>query len=122
MDPGFAVKAPRSTSTWPARPASATVPSHAIRVFTTRADTLPGVTYVVLAPEHPLVSQLVTPDRAAAVQAYVDAAKSKNDLDRAEAKAKTGVPLGAKAKNPVNGEEVPIWVADYVIATAAQAP
>jgi leucyl-tRNA synthetase len=88
-----------------------------IRVFTTRADTLPGVTYVVLAPEHPLVAQLVTPEQAAAVRAYVDAAKSKSDFDRAEAKTKTGVFLGATAKNPINGEDVPIWVADYVIAT-----
>jgi leucyl-tRNA synthetase len=88
-----------------------------IRVFTTRADTLPGVTYVVLAPEHPLVARLVTPEQATAVRAYVDAAKSKSDFDRAEAKTKTGVFLGATAKNPINGEDVPIWVADYVIAT-----
>jgi leucyl-tRNA synthetase len=88
-----------------------------IRVFTTRADTVPGVTYIVLAPEHPLVEKLVAPEQAAAVRAYVDAAKSKSDLDRAEAKTKTGVALGARAKNPVNGQDVPIWVADYVIAT-----
>jgi leucyl-tRNA synthetase len=88
-----------------------------IRVFTTRADTLPGVSYLVLAPEHPLVAQLVTPGQSAAVRAYVDAARSKSDFDRTEAKTKTGVFLGATAKNPVNGEEVPIWVADYVIAT-----
>jgi leucyl-tRNA synthetase len=88
-----------------------------IRVFTTRADTLPGVTYVVLAPEHPLVEKLVSGGQRAAVQAYVAAARSKSDRDRTEAKTKTGVALGATAKNPVNGEEVPIWVADYVIAT-----
>jgi leucyl-tRNA synthetase len=88
-----------------------------IRVFTTRADTLPGVTYLVLAPEHPLVAELVAPAQAAAVRAYVEAARSKSDLDRTEAKTKTGVPLGASAKNPITGEEVPIWVADYVIAT-----
>jgi leucyl-tRNA synthetase len=88
-----------------------------IRVFTTRADTLPGVTYVVLAPEHPLVDSLVTDEQAAAVEAYVEAAKRKSELDRAEAKTKTGVPLGATAHNPVTGQEVPIWVADYVIAT-----
>ncbi len=88
-----------------------------IRVFTTRADTLPGVTYVVLAPEHPLVAELVAPDQAAAVRAYVEAARSKSDLDRTEAKTKTGVPLGAHVKNPITGQEVPIWVADYVIAT-----
>jgi leucyl-tRNA synthetase len=88
-----------------------------IRVFTTRADTLPGVTYVVLAPEHPLVARLVTPGQAAAVRAYVEAAGHKSDLDRTEAKTKTGVALGAYAVNPIDGTEVPIWVADYVIAT-----
>jgi leucyl-tRNA synthetase len=88
-----------------------------IRVFTTRADTLPGVTYVVLAPEHPLVAELVTPEQTAAVRAYVDAARSKSDLDRTEAKTKTGVALGARARNPITGQEVPIWVGDYVIAT-----
>jgi leucyl-tRNA synthetase len=88
-----------------------------IRVFTTRADTLPGVTYVVLAPEHPLVAELVAPEQAAAVRAYVEAARRKSDVDRTEAKTKTGVALGAKARNPITGEEVPIWVADYVIAT-----
>ncbi|HEY8042276.1 MAG TPA: leucine--tRNA ligase [Polyangiaceae bacterium] len=87
-----------------------------IRVFTTRADTLPGVTYVVLSPEHPLVARLVGPGQAAAVSAYVEAARRKSDFDRTEAKTKTGVPLGARARNPVNGQEVPIWVADYVIA------
>jgi leucyl-tRNA synthetase len=86
-----------------------------IRVFTTRADTLPGVTYVVLAPEHPLVEKLVTRN-ADAVRAYVEAARRKSDFDRTEAKTKTGVPLGANAINPVNGEKVPIWVGDYVIA------
>jgi leucyl-tRNA synthetase len=91
--------------------------SRAIRVFTTRADTLPGVTYVVLAPEHPLVEALVTPDQQAPVRAYVQAAKAKSELDRMEAKAKTGVPLGVTARNPINGDEVPVWVADYVIST-----
>jgi leucyl-tRNA synthetase len=88
----------------------------AIRVFTTRADTLPGVTYLVLAPEHPLVGKLATAEHKAAVEAYVESAKTKSDFDRAEAKTKTGVPLGAKARNPINGDEIPIWVADYVIA------
>jgi len=88
-----------------------------VRVFTTRADTLPGVTYVVLAPEHPLVARLVTSEQAAAVGAYVEAARRKSDLDRAEAKTKTGVSLGARVRNPVTGDEVPLWVADYVIAT-----
>jgi leucyl-tRNA synthetase len=75
------------------------------------------VTYVVLAPEHQLVAQLVSPEQAEAVQAYVSAANRKSDLDRTEAKTKTGVPLGAKVRNPITGEEVPLWVADYVIAT-----
>jgi leucyl-tRNA synthetase len=88
-----------------------------IRVFTTRADTLPGVTYLVLAPEHPLVAALVTKDHAAAVSAYVEIARRKSDFDRVESKAKTGVPLGASVLNPVTGEQVPLWVADYVIAT-----
>jgi leucyl-tRNA synthetase len=88
-----------------------------IRVFTTRADTLPGVTYVVLAPEHPLVARLVSAGQKAAVQAYVDAARHKSDRDRAEAKTKTGVALGATARNPINGQDVPIWIGDYVIAT-----
>jgi len=88
-----------------------------IRVFTTRADTLAGVTYVVLAPEHPLVLELVSRQQAAAVDAYVDAARRKSDLDRAEAKTKTGVSLGADVRNPLTGEIVPLWVADYVIAT-----
>jgi leucyl-tRNA synthetase len=91
-----------------------------VRVFTTRADTLPGVTYVVLAPEHPLVeklSKLGNAEQQRAVRVYVDAARHKSDLDRTEAKTKTGVPLGANVRNPVNGQEVPLWVADYVIGT-----
>jgi leucyl-tRNA synthetase len=64
-----------------------------------------------------LVGKLVTAEQTAAVAAYVEDAKTKSDLDRAEAKTKTGVPLGAKARNPINGDEIPIWVADYVIAT-----
>jgi leucyl-tRNA synthetase len=91
-----------------------------IRVFTTRADTLPGVTYVVLAPEHPLVAELsktVPAEVRARVDEYVAAAARKSDFDRTEAKTKTGVPLGVKARNPISGEEVPVWVGDYVIAT-----
>ncbi len=83
-----------------------------ITVYTTRVDTLAGATYVVLAPEHPLVDAL---GAAPEVRAYVDAARRKSDFDRTEAKTKTGVPLGARAINPVNGDELPIWVADYVI-------
>jgi leucyl-tRNA synthetase len=91
-----------------------------VRVFTTRPDTLPGVTYVVLAPEHALVNDLLafaSAETAAAVRAYVAAAGRKSDLDRAEAKEKTGVPLGVSVVNPLTGGVVPLWVADYVIAT-----
>jgi leucyl-tRNA synthetase len=91
-------------------------------VFTTRPDTLFGVTYVCVAPEHPLVPALsaaaATPEQRAAVDAYVKAAASKSDLERTElAKKKTGVFTGSYAVNPVNGEKVPVWVADYVLGT-----
>jgi leucyl-tRNA synthetase len=90
-----------------------------IKVFTTRVDTLAGATYVVLAPEHLLVAKLCgdTSPGAHAVRAYVEAARRKSDFDRAEAKTKTGVALGARARNPINGDWLPIWVADYVIGT-----
>ncbi|MBU4452726.1 class I tRNA ligase family protein, partial [Patescibacteria group bacterium] len=87
-----------------------------IRVFTTRPDTLFGATYMVLAPEHELVSQIVTDERRAEVEAYVSEAGKKTDIDRADAtKEKTGVFTGAYAINPVNGKEIPVWVADYVM-------
>jgi leucyl-tRNA synthetase len=89
-----------------------------ITVFTTRVDTLPGATYVVIAPEHPLVQKLTAPAQKAAVDAYVEAAKKKTDIDRSDAtKEKTGVPMGVSAVNPVNGETIPVFVADYVIGT-----
>ena len=91
-------------------------PAGKIRVFTTRPDTLFGATYMVLAPEHPLVDKLVTPDQRAAVEAYRAAAARKSDLERTElAKEKTGVFTGATATNPVNGKQIPVWVADYVL-------
>ena len=87
-----------------------------ITVYTTRPDTLFGATYMVLAPEHPLVEKLVSSAQKSAVISYTEAAQKKSDLDRGELnKEKTGVPLGAYAINPVNGEEIPIWVADYVL-------
>lgn len=87
-------------------------------VFTTRPDTLYGVTYVVLAPEHALVEKITTPEQREAVKAYQDATRRKNDLERTELnKEKTGVFTGAYAINPVNGEKVPVWVADYVLVT-----
>ena len=89
-----------------------------IRVFTTRADTLAGATFLVLAPEHPLVAKLASPAQREAVSAYVEAAKKKSEIERTDAtKAKTGVSLGARAINPLNGDALPVWVADYVIAT-----
>jgi len=87
-----------------------------ITVYTTRPDTLYGATYLVLAPEHPLVSQITHPSQAAAVAEYQRAASFKSDLDRTDlAKKKTGVPTGRHAINPVTGEPIPIWVADYVL-------
>ncbi len=87
-----------------------------VRVFTTRPDTLFGATYMVLAPEHPLVDKIATPEQAEAVAAYRAAAASKSDLERTElAKDKTGVFTGAYAVNPVNQERIPVWVADYVL-------
>ncbi len=89
---------------------------HAIRVYTTRPDTLFGATYMVLAPEHELVEQITSPEQRAAVDQYVAAARNRSDLDRtADTKEKTGVSTGAHAINPVNGRHIPIWVADYVL-------
>ncbi|MGB0743393.1 MAG: leucine--tRNA ligase [Opitutales bacterium] len=89
-----------------------------LTVFTTRPDTLYGATYMVIAPEHPLVKSITTAEQKDAVETYVEKAKSKSDLERAElAKEKTGVWTGATAINPVNGKEIPIWVADYVLMT-----
>lgn len=89
-----------------------------LRVFTTRPDTLFGVTYMVLAPEHPLVERLTTPAQREAVAAYVAGAGRMSDIDRSDAtRDKTGVATGAYAINPVNGARIPIWVADYVLIT-----
>jgi len=87
-------------------------------VFTTRPDTLFGATYCVLAPEHELVEKITAEAQREAVDAYVREARNKSDLDRTDlAKTKTGVDTGAVAVNPVNGKEIPIWVADYVLAS-----
>jgi leucyl-tRNA synthetase len=92
--------------------------SGTIRVFTTRPDTLFGATYMVLAPEHALVNKITTAAQRAAVQAYQDEAARKSEMERTElAKKKTGVFTGAYAINPVNQERIPIWIADYVLAT-----
>jgi len=85
-------------------------------VFTTRPDTLYGATYAVLAPEHKLVEKITTPEQKQAVEAYLEQTKRKSDLERTDlAKEKTGVFTGAYAINPVNGERLPIWIADYVL-------
>ena len=87
-------------------------------VFTTRPDTLFGATYAVMAPELPLVQEIVTPEKKDAVDAYIKETEKKTDLDRTElSKEKTGVFTGAYAVNPVNGKEIPIWIADYVLST-----
>jgi len=87
-----------------------------LRVYTTRPDTLFGATYMVIAPEHPYLEKLTTPDNADAVKAYVTQASLKSDLDRTElAKEKSGVFTGSYAINPVNHEPIPIWIADYVL-------
>jgi len=96
------------------KPQTANLPS--IRVYTTRPDTLFGVTYMVLAPEHPLVDKITRPEQKAAVEEYRTKASLKSDLDRTDlAKDKTGVFTGGCAINPVNGEKVPVWIADYVL-------
>ncbi|OQA63253.1 MAG: Leucine--tRNA ligase [Spirochaetes bacterium ADurb.Bin269] len=92
------------------------VEGHDITVYTTRADTLFGATYMVLAPEHPLVKEITTADQMAAVEAYREQAAKKSDLERTDlAKEKTGVCTGAYAVNPVNGTKIPVWVSDYVL-------
>jgi leucyl-tRNA synthetase len=88
-----------------------------IRVFTTRPDTLFGATFMVLAPEHPLVERLTSPGQREVVRAYVEQAARETEIERLSTdRDKTGVPLGSDAINPVNGERIPIWIADYVLA------
>ena len=86
-----------------------------ITVFTTRPDTLFGATYMVLAPEHPLVSTITSAPQRESVDAYVSACASKSDMERGLDKEKTGVDTGAFAINPVNGKKIPVWIADYVM-------
>jgi leucyl-tRNA synthetase len=88
-----------------------------VRVFTTRPDTIFGATYMVLAPEHALVDAITAPAQRDAVEAYRAAARNKSDLERTDlAKTKSGVPTGGFAKNPATGQDIPIWIADYVLA------
>lgn len=101
----------RRESSFPAKPGD-----DVLRIYTARPDTLFGATYMVVAPEHPFVPRLTTPEHKAEVEAYCEKAASKSDLDRTElAKEKTGVFTGSYAINPVNGAATPIWVADYVL-------
>lgn len=88
-----------------------------ISVFTTRCDTLMGVTCVSLAPEHPLVSDLTAADQQKEVEAYVAETSSRSDMDRTSNKEKTGVFTGSYCVHPLTGESVPIWVADYVLGS-----
>ncbi|MEL6445611.1 MAG: leucine--tRNA ligase, partial [Bacteroidota bacterium] len=92
-------------------------PDQVLRVYTTRPDTLFGATYMVLAPEHPLVNEVTSNDQQEAVEAYIAETKRKSERDRMEAKQKTGVFTGGHAVNPVSGTHVPIWIADYVLAS-----
>ncbi len=103
--------AQRSKSGFPAKPGD-----DVLRIYTTRPDTLFGATYMVIAPEHPFVELLTTKEQKSAVEAYCQKAAGKSDLERTElSKEKTGVFTGAYAINPVNGQETPVWVADYVL-------
>ena len=91
-------------------------PAGPLRVFTTRPDTLFGATFMVVAPEHPMVDALTTDDQRAAVTAYQEAAAAVDDRDRTDdTRTKTGVPTGGMAINPLTGEEIPVWIADYVL-------
>ncbi|MCH7723376.1 MAG: leucine--tRNA ligase [Bacteroidetes bacterium] len=89
-----------------------------IKVFTTRPDTLFGATYMVLAPEHPLIEKLTTEKQKQQVEEYKESIKSLTEIERTSTvKEKTGIPTGAFAINPVNGKKIPIWIADYVLPT-----
>ena len=111
---GFdAWKATRAASSFPRKPGD-----DVLRVFTTRPDTLYGASYMVLAPEHPAVERITTPEQKDAVEEYRRQASFKSDLDRTDlAKEKTGVFTGAYALNPVDGRAIPVWIADYVLAS-----
>ncbi|MBX2988434.1 MAG: leucine--tRNA ligase [Bdellovibrionaceae bacterium] len=86
-----------------------------LEIFTTRPDTLFGVTFMVMAPEHPLVAKLTSPDRKSAVEAYQKATAGKLEVDRKAATDKTGVATGGHAVHPLTGEKIPVWIADYVM-------
>jgi len=88
-----------------------------VKVFTTRPDTLLGVTYVTLAPEHPLIESITTPDQKEEIDTYVKETSSRSDLDRTSSKEKTGVFTGAFVTHPLSGDRVPVWVGDYVLGS-----
>jgi leucyl-tRNA synthetase len=103
----------RTAGGFPAKPGS-----DVLRIYTTRPDTLYGVTYMVVAPEHPLLEALTTPEQRQAIHAYCEAAARKSDLDRTDlAREKTGVFSGSSVIHPLTGQTVPVWVADYVLAS-----
>ena len=88
------------------------------KVFTTRADTLSGVSFIVMAPEHPLVKELTTDNKKEAVEKYIDDTSKSNEIERlSTVREKTGVFIGAYAINPLNGKKIPIWISDYVLLT-----
>ena len=94
-----------------------TAANERLEIFTTRPDTIFGATFMVLAPEHPLVPTLTAPEKRAEVDAYVEQARRRTEIDRLSTdREKTGVAIGADAINPINGERIPIFVADYVLA------
>ena len=106
-------KQTRAASGFPDKPGS-----DVLRIYTTRPDTVYGVTYMVIAPEHPLVDALTTPEQRVAIDAYREAAARKSDLDRTDlAREKTGVFTGSHVIHPLTGRPVPVWVADYVLTT-----
>jgi leucyl-tRNA synthetase len=106
----FRVADPNDNAGWPG--------TEEIKVFTTRPDTLYGATYMVLSPEHVLVERITTDEQRPAVREYQIAARKKSDLERTDlGKDKTGAFTGAYALNPVNGEKIPVWIADYVLAS-----
>ncbi|HZZ72969.1 MAG TPA: leucine--tRNA ligase [Pirellulales bacterium] len=116
----FYIGPPKQFAAWQTDRAQSGFPNKpgpdVLRIYTTRPDTLFGATYMVIAPEHPFIKKLTTAERAAAVQSYCDRAATKSDLDRTElAKDKSGEFTGSYAINPINGEPVPVWVADYVL-------
>jgi leucyl-tRNA synthetase len=103
--------------TFPVIGADGSDTGEAITVFTTRPDTIFGASYVVLAPEHPLVAELTTAEQAIHVEAFCDLVSRQSEQERtADDKPKRGVPIGAQVRNPANGELIPLWIADYVLA------